>query len=117
MEENWLDDYAAVPELDQYDSTMLVADDAEELQESYEKRVRDRLAAEEALDAMDMKRKERDFEAERNLERINRFEQQELDEDEIEEELEEGESLIKSVIKSVTHSIASLSSFIFVHVH
>jgi hypothetical protein len=67
--------------LDIYDSSMLAKDDDEELYETYEKRVRDRLAAEEELDAMDMKRKERDLQTEHNLERINKFEQQELDEE------------------------------------
>ena len=83
-------DYAPAPELDYYDSGILAADDDPELHESYEKRVQDRLAAEEALDALDARRRERELQTEQNLERINRFEQQELDVDDEQEE-EEGE--------------------------
>lgn len=82
-------DYVAAPELDNYDANML--DDAV-IEESYEKRIRDRLAAEEELDAMDAKRRQREMEQDYNLERVNRFEQQEIDEDEEleEENLDEG---------------------------
>jgi hypothetical protein len=72
---------------------MLAKDDDAELFESYEKRIRDRLAAEEELDEMDAQRKARDLRAEHNLERINRFEQDELDREddpEDEEDLIEG---------------------------
>jgi len=87
LNENWMDDYAPAPQLDYYDDTVLAKDDDEELFESYEKRVRDRLAAEEELDAMDIKRRERDLQTEHNLERVNRFEQADLDEeDEADEE-------------------------------
>jgi len=55
-----------------------LADD-EEIYESYEKRIRDRLAAEEELDALDAKRKARELEADYNLERVNEFERQDLD--------------------------------------
>lgn len=82
-------DYAPAPELDYYDPEVL---DEGEIYESYEKRIRDRLAAEEELDAMDLRRKAREMEADYNLERVNRFERQELDgydEDE-EEEMDEG---------------------------
>lgn len=89
LNENWMDDYAPAPELDYYDTSVLAKDDEEELFESYEKRVRDRLAAEEELDAMDMKRKQRDLQMETNLERVNRSEQAELDEDDEEQEEEE----------------------------
>lgn len=84
-----ISDYKPAPELDHYDEEML---DHDEIVESYEKRVRDRLAAEEALDALDARRRARDEEADFNLERVNRFEQQEFDdEDELEEEnLDEG---------------------------
>ena len=75
-------DYVAAPELDEYDTSMLAKDDEEELFESYEKRIRDRLAAEEELDARDTIRRAREMEADYNLERVNRFEQQELDEGE-----------------------------------
>jgi CO dehydrogenase/acetyl-CoA synthase beta subunit len=66
--------------------------DNEEIYESYEKRIRDRLAAEEELDAMDAKRRQREMEQDYNLERVNRFEQQEIDEEEEmeEENLDEG---------------------------
>jgi hypothetical protein len=76
-------DYVAAPELDHYDEEMLDNDD---VYESYEKRIRDRLAAEEALDALDARRRARDLEVDHNLERVNRFEEQEFDE---EDELEE----------------------------
>lgn len=71
---------------------MLAPDDDEDLYQSYEERIRSRLAAEEELDALDARRKERDYQTEMNLERINRFDQQELDaEDEFEEdEVEDG---------------------------
>lgn len=82
LAENWLDDYAPAPELDYYDPETLAKDDEPELYESFEKRVRDRLAAEEALDAMDNRRKEREGDTEKRLERVNRQEQQELDADE-----------------------------------
>lgn len=83
----FLRDYAPAPELDDYDKTMLAADDDDELFESYETRVRNRLAAEEELDALDARRRERDYQTEMNLERINRFDQNELDaEDDAEEE-------------------------------
>jgi len=66
---------------------VLAAEDDEDLYESYEMRVRNRLAAEEELDALDARRKERDYQTEINLERINRFDQQELDaEEEFEDE-------------------------------
>eukprot|EP01038_Epipyxis_sp_PR26KG_P005040 gene5040-7031_t len=91
LNENWIDDYAPAPELDQYDADMLARDDDDELYESYEKRVRDRLAAEEELDALEFKRKQRELQQENNLERLTFFEQQEIDEDEDEdEELVEG---------------------------
>eukprot|EP01035_Chromulina_nebulosa_P029875 gene29875-39652_t len=87
LAENWLADYAPAPELDDYDKTMLAADDDDELFESYETRIRNRLAAEEELDALDARRRERDYQTEMNLERINRFDQNELDaEDDAEEE-------------------------------
>ncbi len=84
-----LSDYVAAPELDKYDENML---DNDEIYESYEKKIRDRLAAEEELDAMDAKRRQREMEQDYNLERVNRFEQQEIDEEEdLEEEtLDEG---------------------------
>ena len=83
-------DYAPAPELDYYDTTVLAADDDEELFESYEKRIRDRLAAEEELDAMDAKRRAREFEADYNLEKVNRYEQMEIDEyDEMDEEYQD----------------------------
>lgn len=69
---------------------MLAADDDEELFESYEKRIRDRMAAEEELDAMDAKRRAREFESDYNLEKVNRYEQMELDEyDEMDEEYQD----------------------------
>jgi hypothetical protein len=65
----------------------LAADDEEELFESYEKRIRDRLAAEEELDAFDVKRRERELEADYNLERENRFDRHDMDDlDQIEQE-------------------------------
>lgn len=70
---------------------MLARDDDAELYESYEKRIRDRLAAEEELDEMDAQRRERDLRADYNLERINRFEQEELDR---EEDADDEEDLI-----------------------
>lgn len=80
-------DYAAAPELDHYDPTLLARDDDEELHESYEKRIRDRLAAEEELDALDAKRKEREMEADYNLERVNRFDMHDADDlEEMEQE-------------------------------
>ena len=85
-------DYAPADGLDHYDPTVLAADDDEELFESYEKRIRDRISAEEELDALDMKRRERDIQTENNLERISRFEQQELD---IEEEDDEEDGRIR----------------------
>ena len=64
-----------------------MAPDDEEVFESYETRIRNRLAAEEELDALDARRRERDYQTEMNLERINRFDQNELDaEDELDEE-------------------------------
>lgn len=82
-------DYAPAEELDRYDPTVLADDDDPELFESYEKRMRDRMAAEEELDALDIKRRERDMQSEYQLERVNRFEQQELDGFDDEEEEEE----------------------------
>jgi hypothetical protein len=72
-------DYAPAPELDEYDSEMLARDDDAELFESYEKRIRDRLAAEEELDEQDAQRRARDLRNEHQLEKVNRFEQEELD--------------------------------------
>ena len=69
---------------------MLAKDDDAELYESYEKRIRDRLAAEEELDELDIRRRERDLRADHALERINRFEQEELDR---EDEMDEGDEL------------------------
>lgn len=82
-------DYAPAPELDQYDATTLARDDDPELYESYEKRLRDRLAAEDELDARDAQRKQRDLQQESNLERISRFEQQELDADGMDDDADE----------------------------
>jgi DNA replication licensing factor MCM2 len=79
-------DYAPAPELDYYDPNVL---DDEEVHETYEKRIRDRLAAEEELDAMDAKRRAREMEADYNVERFNQYERRELAEGY--EEEEEGE--------------------------
>ncbi len=78
--------------MDYYDPAVLADDDEEELYESFEKRIRDRLAAEEELDALDAKRKARELESDYNLERVNRFEQEELDEmeDFEDDEMDEG---------------------------
>jgi hypothetical protein len=85
LQENWLADYAPAPQLDYYDETVLARDEDIEV-ESYEKRMRDRLAAEEELDAMDFKRREAVLHSEQNLERISRYEQEELDVEDDEEE-------------------------------
>lgn len=82
-------DYAPAPELDEYDSAMLARDDDPDLVESYDKRIRDRLAAEEELDAMDLKRRERDLKADNNLERFDQFDKEELDGEGDQEEDEE----------------------------
>lgn len=66
---------------------MLAKDDDEELFESYEKRVRDRLAAEEELDAMDERRRTREMEVETRLVEFNTFQQNEIDVDEFDSEL------------------------------
>lgn len=73
--------------MDFYDPAVLARED-EVAEESYEKRIRDRLAAEEALDAMDARRaQQRESRMDSTLERINQFEQQELDmQDDFEEE-------------------------------
>eukprot|EP01039_Chlorochromonas_danica_P003922 gene3925-4286_t len=70
LEEHWLDDYAPAPELDYYDPAML---DEEEVYESYEKRMRDRLAAEEELDALDARRRAQEEALDEGLEQLNRF--------------------------------------------
>lgn len=75
-------DYAPAPELDYYDPEVL---DNEEIYETYEQRIRARLAAEEELDALDAKRREREMEADYNVERFNQYERQQLD------QYEEGE--------------------------
>eukprot|EP01031_Cornospumella_fuschlensis_P031068 gene31068-37548_t len=80
LDEHWIDDYAPAPELDYYDPAVLAKDDDPELYESYEKIVEYRLAAEEELDALDAKRRQREREADYNLERSNRFDDQEEDE-------------------------------------
>lgn len=65
--------------------------DDNEIVEDYEKIANYRMAADEAMDARDLKRKERELQTEHNLERINRFEQAELDqEDEQEDDLADG---------------------------
>jgi hypothetical protein len=46
---------------------------------TYEQQVEYRLAAEAALDAMDAKRRAREAEVEYNLERVNRYEQMDID--------------------------------------
>lgn len=63
-------DYAPAPELDYYDPAML---DEEEVYESYEKRMRDRLAAEEELDALDARRRAQEEALDEGLEQLNRF--------------------------------------------
>lgn len=68
---------------------MLARDDDPDLVESYDKRIRDRLAAEEELDAIDLKRRERDLRADNNLERFDRFDKDELDGEGDQEEDEE----------------------------
>jgi hypothetical protein len=73
--EGWLDDYAPAPELDAYDPTMLAT---EEVVESFEKRMRDRRAAEEALDAEEERRRKYDYDAEDDLEDANEQEVAEL---------------------------------------
>jgi len=73
-------DYDAAPELDQFDQDML-ADENEVFDESYETVLRNRRAAEQELDELDMKRREMDLRAEQNIDRMNRFEKEELDED------------------------------------
>lgn len=61
--------------------------DDQDIHESYEKRIRDRLAAEEELDALDAKRREREMEADYGLEQVNRFDIHEADEfEDIEQE-------------------------------
>eukprot|EP01032_Pedospumella_encystans_P036947 gene36947-41823_t len=77
---NWRTDYDAAPELDQFDQDML-ADENEVFDESYETVLRNRRAAEQELDELDMKRREMDLRAEQNIDRMNRFEKEELDED------------------------------------
>lgn len=86
--------------MDFYDSNLLAKDDDEELYETYDKRIRDRLAAEEELDALDAKRRERDLQTEHNLERVNRFEQEELDDDE-DEERDDEEELLEDAEKAL----------------
>ena len=86
--------------MDFYDSNLLAKDDDEELYETYDKRIRDRLAAEEELDALDAKRRERDLRTEHNLERVNRFEQEELDDDE-DEERDDEEELLEDAEKAL----------------
>lgn len=97
---NLLSDYAPAPELDFYDSNLLAKDDDDELHETYDKRIRDRLSAEEELDALDAKRRERDLQTEHNLERVNRFEQEELDDDE-DEDRDEDEELLEDAEKAL----------------
>lgn len=84
--ENWISDYAPADNLDQYDPADLASENDDKVSESFENRMRDRISAEKELDALDMKRRDRDIQTENNLERMTRFEQQELD---IEEEDEE----------------------------
>jgi hypothetical protein len=64
--------------------------------------VRDRLAAEEELDALDYKRREADAQAELNLERISKFEQEEIDAGEEEDEEDaEGEEGVENIDKAL----------------
>lgn len=59
----------------------MLADENEVFDESYETVLRNRRAAEQELDELDMKRREMDLRAEQNIDRMNRFEKEELDED------------------------------------
>jgi glutamate synthase domain-containing protein 2 len=74
-------DYAPADELDHYDSALLAKDDDDELFESMEKRIRDRNAAEEALDAFYAKQRQREEEAEGDLENFGFGRQDDSDDD------------------------------------
>ncbi len=75
-------DYAPADELDHYDSALLAKDDDEELFESMDKRIRDRNAADEAMDALLAKQRQRAEEAEEGLETYGGFGPREDSEDE-----------------------------------
>ena len=68
----------------------MLADENEYIDESYETIMRNRRSAEQELDELDMKRREMDLRAEHNLDRMNRFEEEELQEDD-EAERDEGQ--------------------------
>ncbi len=74
--------------MDQYEKEYL--DEDEIAIESYEKRMEDRMAAEEAIDAYHAKQQARARQRDDNLERVTDFERRELDSDE-EDELEQEE--------------------------
>lgn len=72
-----LSDYAPAPELDYYDPELLAGEE-EEVHESYAEQVKNRLAAEAAIEERERRRRLRDnFDTQ--LERVNRQEQEELD--------------------------------------
>lgn len=68
----------------------MLADENEYIDESYETIMRNRRSAEQELDELDMKRREMDLRAEHNLDRMNRFETEELDEDDEVEQADGG---------------------------
>lgn len=76
-------DYIPAPELDQYDSEDI---DEEPIDEDIYKRMRDRMAAEEALDALDARRREREDQLDEGLLRDTAFDRQEFDSDGEEDE-------------------------------
>lgn len=68
-------DYAPAPELDYYDPEMLAEE--EDIQESYADQVRNRLAAEAAIEERELRRRMREN-MDSTLERVNKYEQEEL---------------------------------------
>jgi DNA replication licensing factor MCM2 len=88
LAETWLADYAAAPELDTYDPTML-ADD-EEIIEDYDDIVRYRRAAEEEIDRrMRKQREQREKLAQEGLDTLDEGEEREVREEDEDEEFEE----------------------------
>jgi hypothetical protein len=81
-------DYLPAPELDYYDAEGMANDDDDELYESVDKRYGDRKAAEEALDAADAKRKDRENRYDSTVEQGPRGDRGDFDSDD--ESLEDG---------------------------
>lgn len=87
--DNVLRDYIPVDELDKYDDEDIDANYVE--QDDIYKRMRDRMAADEAMDAIEERRRERDDQLDAGLLRDTAFDRQDFDSDEEEEDIAESD--------------------------